>query len=80
MKKDFQPAKSTLDDAIASNDKLAVSFYCAGVNAARMNDADNMNKYLKQAFSLDPSLKNRAVEDLEFLNFKENEKFKDALK
>jgi tetratricopeptide (TPR) repeat protein len=80
LKKDFTAAKATFDDAISADDKYAPAYYCAAINAARSNDADSMNKYLKMAFKYDDTLKSKAVEDLEFLNFRENEKFKDALK
>jgi tetratricopeptide (TPR) repeat protein len=80
LKKDFSAAKPMIDDAIAADDKFAHAYYIAAINAAKNNDVESMNKYLIQAFKMNQDLKAKAVEDLEFLNYREHEKFKDALK
>ncbi|MDX2189158.1 MAG: hypothetical protein SFY32_04775 [Bacteroidota bacterium] len=80
LKKDLTSAKSAFDESLTADATNAYAFYCAAITAAKLNDADNMNKFLKEAFKLDDTLKNRALDDLEFVNYKENDKFKDALK
>lgn len=80
LKKDNQSAKSAIDEAISKDANKAVYFYAAAIAAARLTDIDGVNTNLKSAFKLDDSLKRKALDDLEFLAVKDNEKFKDALK
>ncbi|MFN0049758.1 MAG: hypothetical protein ACKVOU_11605 [Cytophagales bacterium] len=80
LKKDNQSAKSAIDEAISKDANQAVFHYTAAIAAARLADIDGVNTNLKNAFKLDDSMKRKALDDLEFLNVKENEKFKDALK
>lgn len=80
LKKDFTAAKTAFEDAIQADDKNSLAYYCAAVTASRSGDVESVNRYLKRAFALDAKLKNRCVEDLEFITWKENDRFKDALK
>jgi tetratricopeptide (TPR) repeat protein len=62
---------TAFEEATSANDGNALAFYGAAITAARMNNADKMVSNLKKAISLDSSLRDRAVKDLEFFG-KEN--------
>lgn len=79
-KKDNQSAKSTLEDAVSKNDKMAVYYYAAAIASARLNDAEAMATNLRKCFQLDDSYKRKALDDLEFINMVLNPKFVEALK
>ncbi len=80
LKKDNQAAKAAIDEAISKDATKAVYYYTSAIAAARLTDIDGVNTQLKNAFKLDDSMKRKALDDLEFMNVKDNEKFKDALK
>ena len=67
LNKDYAGAKSTLE-GVAKKD--AYTFYLLAIVAARTNDAAGVNSNLKEAVSKDSSLKDRAVKDLEFVQYK----------
>ena len=62
------------------NDKHAMANYAAAVANARLNKIDGAVKYIKAAISIDPELKSKALNDLEFQAFAANELFRAALK
>lgn len=66
LNKDYASAKSTLDKVTAPD---ACTSYLKAVAAARTNDAAGVSANLTKAISLDPSLAQRAVNDLEFINY-----------
>ncbi|MBP3472001.1 MAG: hypothetical protein J6K41_07205 [Paraprevotella sp.] len=66
LNKDYASAKSTLDK-VANPDAYTV--YLKAVAAARTNDAAGVSTNLTKAISMDPSLAQRALNDLEFVNF-----------
>jgi hypothetical protein len=80
VNKDAKGAKSTIGEAIAANSNVALFYYVAAIAEARLNDIDGVSENLKKAFALDDSFKRKALEDLEFSQVNQNEKFKDALK
>lgn len=80
LKKDFTAAKTAFEDAIQADDKNSLAYYCAAVTASRSGDVETVNRFLKKAFAIDAKLKNRCVEDLEFISWRENDRYKDALK
>ena len=67
LNKDYAGAKSTLA-GVAKKD--AYTSYLLAIVAARTNDAAGVNSNLKEAVSKDSSLKDRAVKDLEFAQYK----------
>jgi predicted Zn-dependent protease len=79
LKKDWSTGYSTLEELAATGSKNALVFYVQAVAAARQNKTSELGEKLKKAVSLDPSLKAKAVSDLEFLNFYSNTAFKGAL-
>ncbi|MCM1108980.1 MAG: hypothetical protein NC388_08005 [Clostridium sp.] len=66
LNKDYASAKATLDK-VANPD--AYTSYLKAVAAARTNDAAGVTANLTQAIKLDPSLAQRALADLEFINY-----------
>ena len=59
---------------------MALVYYVQAIAAARQNKEAELGAKLKKAVSLDPSLKSKAVSDLEFLNFYSKAAFTDAIK
>lgn len=66
LNKDYASAKSTLDKVTNPD---AYTVYLKAVAAARTNDAAGVSTNLTKAISMDPSLAQRALNDLEFINF-----------
>lgn len=69
LTKDYSKAKSTLG-AVQNPD--ATTYYLAAVVAARTNDAQGVAANLNKAYNLNPSLKSKAQNDLEFSNYNLN--------
>lgn len=66
LAKDYAGAKATLA-AIPNPD--ATTNYIAAVLGARTNNEAMVMTNLREAFKLDPSLRNRALKDIEFANY-----------
>ncbi len=66
LAKDYSKAKSTLA-AIATPD--ATTYYLMAVVGARTNNSQALTASLRQAIKLDPSMAQRAAQDLEFSKF-----------
>ncbi len=67
LNKDYSSAKTTLESV---SNKDAYTYYLLAIVAARTNDASGVSTNLKDAVSMDSSLKDRAAKDLEFADFK----------
>jgi len=80
LKKDFQNAETSLNEAIEQNSSDAKAYYVKAVNGARMNNKSTVITNLAKAVSLDSNLKAWFTEDLEFANFKDDAEVRDALK
>ncbi len=80
LNKDFQNAIGSFDDALEMNSNHAMANYGAAIANARLNQIEGVIKYLKGAVSIDPELKSKALNDLEFQAFATNELFRAALK
>ncbi|MCH5246179.1 MAG: tetratricopeptide repeat protein [Muribaculaceae bacterium] len=66
LSKDYSKARSTL---AAINSPDATTYYLMAVLGARTNNETTVVSNLRQAIKLDPSLAQRALNDLEFSNF-----------
>ncbi len=66
LAKDYSKAKATLA-AVPNPD--ATTYYIAALLGARTNNESMVATNLREAFKLDPSLKTRAENDMEFANF-----------
>lgn len=71
---------SEANNAIECATKDAQTYYLAAVIAARNNNANKVYENLKNAISLDASLRNQAKEDLEFSKFSKSAEFLNAVK
>jgi tetratricopeptide (TPR) repeat protein len=80
LKKDFAAAKSGLATVTTASPNDAWAFYLTAVTAARMQDEGTLVTNLKTAVSLDKSLVEKAMNDLEFANYASSENFKNALR
>jgi len=68
LNKDNGGAKADLD---ASNDSSAKADYLRAIICARTNDGQGVQSNLAKAYSKDASLKDKAMKDLEFRNFRD---------
>ncbi|HZY82306.1 MAG TPA: hypothetical protein VFE50_22430 [Cyclobacteriaceae bacterium] len=80
LNKDYTNASTSFNDAIKTNSNYAVAYYGAAVAAARASNADGVVSNLTNAVKADPSLKEKALTDLEFTKFNTTDAFKNALK
>lgn len=80
LQKNYTGAIKTLDEVVAKDSEYAKAYYVLAIAHARSNQPEEMSAALKKAAQLDSELKARAVEDLEFLNYREQEAFTSALK
>ena len=80
LKKDWAGGYATLEELSATGSTMALVYYVQAIAAARQNKEAELGAKLKKAVGLDPSLKAKAVNDLEFLNFYTKASFTDALK
>ena len=64
---DANGARTTLENA---GDDSAIASYLLAVCCARLKDAAGVKKYVSAALSKDPTLRDRAQNDLEFRNYK----------
>jgi hypothetical protein len=80
LKKDWSGGYASLEELAATGSNMALVYYVQAVAAARQNKEAEVGAKLKKAVALDASLKSKAVNDLEFLNFYTKPAFTDALK
>ena len=80
LKRDWSAGYTTLEELASTGSTTALVYYVQAVAAARQNKEADMGAKLKKAVSLDNSLKTRAVNDLEFMNFYTKPAFTDAIK
>lgn len=80
LKKDFTNALGSFTEATNQNKSFAIAFYGAAIAEASNGNADGVVNNLKKAVVIDPSLKGKALGDLEFAKFNTTEAFRNALK
>ncbi|MDN4164413.1 tetratricopeptide repeat protein [Cytophagales bacterium LB-30] len=80
LSKDFQNARTSFIEATEKDAKYAAGFYGAAIASARLKDENSVVSNLSKAVAIDPSLKEKALNDLEFANFSGSEAFRNALK
>lgn len=80
LNKDFSNASTSFAEASRKNSNMAVAHYGAAVAAARSGNADGVAASLTSAVKIDPSLKDKALTDLEFAAFSTTDAFRNALK
>lgn len=80
LNKDYTNASTSFGDATKANSNYGIAYYGAAVAAARASNADGVVSNLTSAVKADPSLKEKALTDLEFTKFNTTDAFKNALK
>lgn len=80
LNKDYANAATSFKDATSKNSNYAVAYYGAAIAAARNGNAEGVVSSLISAVKIDPSLKEKALTDLEFAKFNTSEAFRNALK
>jgi hypothetical protein len=80
LNKDYQNAATSFKEATSKNSNLAIAYYGAAIASARQGNADGVVSNLTSAVKIDPSLKEAALNDLEFSKFAATETFRNALK
>jgi tetratricopeptide (TPR) repeat protein len=80
LKKDWAAGYATLEELAATGSKNALVYYVQAIAAARQNKETEMLARLKRAIAMEASLKDRALADLEFLNFRNKPVFQDLFK
>lgn len=80
LNKDYSNASTSFNDAIAKNGNFALAHYGAAIAAARSGNAEGVVSNLTNAVKVDPSLKEKALTDLEFAKWATTEAFRNALK
>lgn len=79
MKKDFNAAKTGFGNVTVKAPSDAWGYYLSAVTAARMGDEGEMATNLKKAVQHESSLAEKAMGDLEFINYWNSDNFKKAL-
>lgn len=80
LNKDFSNASTSFAEASKKNSNMAVAYYGAAVAAARSGNADGVVAGLTSAVKIDPSMKEKALTDLEFAKYATTDAFRNALK
>jgi hypothetical protein len=80
LKKEWSAGYATLEEIAATGSKNPLVYYVQAIAAARQNKESEMAVKLKKAIGLDASLRDKAVTDLEFLNFRNKPGFQEAVK
>jgi hypothetical protein len=80
LNKDFSNAGSSFAEASKKNANFALAYYGAAIAAAHNGSGDAVVSNLTSAVKLDPSLKEKALTDLEFTKFNTTDAFRNALK
>jgi hypothetical protein len=80
LTKDYANAATSFADASRKNGNFALAYYGAAIAAARSGNGDAVVSNLTSAVKIDPSLKEKALTDLEFTKFATTESFRNALK
>jgi len=80
LKKDYDIAKNTFTEVTEMKSDYALAYYTSAITAARMGDAAELVTSLKKAIDADPSLKQKALGDLEFVKYVDSEGFRNAIR
>ncbi len=80
LNKDNSNAGSSFVECTTKNPNFALGFYGAAIAAAHNGSGDVVVSNLTSAVKLDPSLKEKALSDLEFAKYNTTDAFRNALK
>lgn len=77
---DYQNALTTFEEVIDLDNNFALAHYAAAVASARLQNEEGVYEHLQEAVSINPELKQDAINDLEFSNYANSEEFRNTLK
>lgn len=80
LRKDFRNAQTTLESVISNDRGYVMAHYAAAVAAARQDNENKLIEHLRNAINADSSLKQKAVNDLEFRQFSGTDAFLNLMK
>lgn len=80
LNKDFRNAQTTLESVIGADRAYVWAHYVAAVAAARQENENKVIEHLRNAVNADSSLKQKALNDLEFRTFSGSQAFIDLLR
>ena len=80
LDKDYQNAVNSFEQAAQKDGNFAKAYYGAAIAYARMDNDDEVYEAIRQAISMDPSLKDEIMNDLVFHNYQDNERFQEILR
>ena len=80
LTKDYANATTSFGESTRKNANYAIAYYGAAIAAARSGNGDSVVSNLSSAVKIDPSLKDKALTDLEFSKFATTDTFRNALK
>lgn len=69
LSKDYEVSKNTFAEIVSSEEFGAEASYLIAVGCARLNDPSGVTSSLKNAVQKDPSLKDKALNDIEFTKY-----------
>lgn len=80
LNKDYENAITHLNEATEKDSQMAKAYYAAAIANSRLGREDAAYNQLEQAVRNDQELKRSALEDLEFSQYQENERFRNTLR
>lgn len=80
LKGDYNNALTNLNEAVTMDSDMAKAYYAAAIANARLGNEDAAYSMLEQAVENDADLRREALEDLEFSQFRETERFRNVLR
>jgi tetratricopeptide (TPR) repeat protein len=80
LNKDYQNALTRFNEAVQMDSQMAKAYYASAIANARLGREDASYTALEQAVRLDPEMKREALDDLEFTDYQDNERFRNTLR
>lgn len=80
LNKDYQNALTSFKEAAEKDSEMAKAHYGAAIANAHLGKETDVYSSLEKAVQVNPELKQKALEDLEFATYVTNEQFRNTLK
>ncbi len=77
---DYENAMTSLEEAASMDSDMALAHYASAIAAAHAGNEDEVFSELGQAVEIDPDLKRKALNDLEFASYANDARFNETLK
>lgn len=79
LKDEYDAANNNFDEVIDKDSEYALAYYGKAIVAANQSNASALATNLKSAVDANPSLKQKALDDLVFVKYADTESFRNAL-